>query len=324
MAKKKQIYENQKKPDTGDDIYQIFDKIFKKVITLSSTAVINLINALFDTDYPTDSAITYNWTEFEDNKLKKILADTILTINGQYSYHLEAQIENDTNIVFRVFEYGYMHADRKRIREDGKYILPFPRPVVIYLYYEGNVPDEYTLLLEFNRDKEPRIFEYKVPVLKLLDLSTKELNDRKMIILIPFHLLKLRKAIKEGNLENRMDELQSMVTDDIIGSIEANQQLGNLTVEDAFKLRTYVDTLWRYLHKHHKELEGLRDMTDESFMTEADIICEELEEAREALAEAREELAEKDSALAEKDTTLAKQNILIKQLRQELAALKEN
>ncbi len=107
-----------------------------------------------------------------------------------------------------------------------------------------------------------------------------------------------------------MDELQSMVADDIIGSIEANQQLGNLTVEDAFKLRTYVDTLWRYLYKHHKELEGFGDMTDESFMTEADIICEELEEAREAFAEAREELAE--------------QNILIKQLQQELAALKGN
>lgn len=86
----------------------------------------------------------------------------------------------------------------------------------------------------------------------------------------------MRKAIKEGNLSKRMDELQSMVTDDIIGSIEANQQLGNLTVEDAFKLRTYVDTLWRYLYKHHKELEGFRDMTDESFMTEADIICKEL------------------------------------------------
>ena len=284
MTKKKQIYENQKELDTGDDIYQIFDKIFKKVITLSSTAVINLINALFDTDYPTDSTITYNWTEFEDDKLKKILADTILTINGKYSYHLDAQIENDTNIIFRVIEYGYVHTSRNRIREDGEYVLSFPRLVVIYLYYEGNVPDEYTLQLEFNRDKEPKTFEYKVPVLKLLDLSTKELNDRKMVILIPFHLLKLRKAIKEGNLENRMDELQSMVTDDIIGSIEANQQLGNLTVEDAFKLRTYVNALWRYLYKHHKELEGFGDMTDESFMTKADIICKELEEARAELA----------------------------------------
>lgn len=119
-----------------------------------------------------------------------------------------------------------------------------------------------------------------------------------------------------------MDELQSMVTDDIIGSIEANQQLGNLTLEDTFKLRTYVDTLWRYLYKHHKELEGFRDMTDESFMTEADIIYKELEEAREKLAEKDSALEKQANELTEKDSALEKQNILIKQLQQELATLK--
>ncbi|MBQ9926783.1 MAG: hypothetical protein IJO65_02295 [Lachnospiraceae bacterium] len=34
------------------------------------------------------STITYNWTEFEGEDLRKILADTILTINGRYSYHM--------------------------------------------------------------------------------------------------------------------------------------------------------------------------------------------------------------------------------------------
>ncbi|MBO5279026.1 MAG: hypothetical protein J6B06_06030 [Lachnospiraceae bacterium] len=62
-------------------IHQIYDKVFKKILTLSSKSVINLINGLFETDYPPDSTIRYNWTEFEDDGLKKTLADTILTIN---------------------------------------------------------------------------------------------------------------------------------------------------------------------------------------------------------------------------------------------------
>ena len=45
-----------------EQIYQIFDKVFKKLITLSIKAVVNLINGLFGTDYPFDSEITYNWT----------------------------------------------------------------------------------------------------------------------------------------------------------------------------------------------------------------------------------------------------------------------
>lgn len=81
---------------------------------LSSTAVVNLINGLFDTNYPTDSTISYNWTEFESDELKRILADTILTINNRYSYHMEAQITEDEDIILRVFEYGYTHADRNR------------------------------------------------------------------------------------------------------------------------------------------------------------------------------------------------------------------
>ena len=49
-----------------EEIYQIYDKAFKRILTLSDKAVINLINGLFGTDYTTNSKITYNWTEHED------------------------------------------------------------------------------------------------------------------------------------------------------------------------------------------------------------------------------------------------------------------
>lgn len=97
-----------------------------------------------------------------------------------------------------------------------------------------------------------------------------------------------------------------MITDDIIGSINKNQQLGNITPEDAFKLKTYVNAMWRYLYKHHKELEAFQDMTDESFMTEADIICEELEKARNELKEKDEKLEENAKELEQKDKEIAK------------------
>ena len=53
-----------------NEIYHIYDKAFKRILTLSEKTVINLINGLFDTDYPTDSKITYNWTEHENKNLK--------------------------------------------------------------------------------------------------------------------------------------------------------------------------------------------------------------------------------------------------------------
>ncbi len=314
----------QKEDILTDEVYHIFDKVFKKILTLSSRAVINLINGLFGMDFPLDSSITYNWTEFVDDNLKRILADTIITIDGKYSYHLEAQMEKDNCIVFRVFEYGLGHANRNRMEKDGKYVLRFPRSMVIYLYYEGNVPDEYSLILEFGEGRE--VYEYKVPVLKLPEISAKELCERKMVILIPFHVLKLRYALKKGGFDS-VEELQRHILDDIIGHINENVQAGNITVEDALKLKRNLHKLCDYLSKHHKELEGIPDMTDESFMTDIDIMCKIHEQCVEKLearvAEHEEKIAKQDAEIIEKDEQLAKKDEEIQTLKKQLEELKK-
>ena len=75
---------------------------------------------IFDTQYPLDSKITYNWTENHDDDLKKTIADRIITINDRVSYHFEAQIGEDEEMQFRVFDYGYHHALKTR---NGREVL---------------------------------------------------------------------------------------------------------------------------------------------------------------------------------------------------------
>ena len=73
-------------------INQIYDKILKRILTLSTKAVVNLINGLFNTNFPQDSTIVYNWTESIDDKLGKTISDTILRIHmdGEiYRFHIE-------------------------------------------------------------------------------------------------------------------------------------------------------------------------------------------------------------------------------------------
>ena len=68
------------------------------------------------------------------------------------------------------------------------------------------------------------------------------------------------------------------------------------------KLKRYLRKLCGYLSRHYDELKGMSDMTDESFMTDIDIMCEEHEKA----------MAEKDVQLAEQSSQLAEQkNYLI-------------
>ncbi len=293
---------------------------------MSSGSVIRLINGLFETDYPVDSTVTYNWTEFHDDRLRRTLADTILTIGGTDSYHMEAQTSADNEIVFRVFAYGFGHANRTRTTEGGISCLKFPEPKIIYLYYQNEVPDRYTLKLDFGSQGT---FDYTVPTVKFLEITAEELNRKNMVLLIPFYLLKLRKSIEKERTPENLEALKSLILNDIIGSINRNLEAGNITPGDAGRLRQLTFILYRHLYSHYEEMEAVNDMTDESLILDIDIYEEKLERAEEEKQQLREKnqgLREKNQGLREKNQGLTKemqrQRDLIEELRRELEELK--
>ena len=270
------------------EIHQIYDKAFKRILTLSDKAVINLINGLFGTNYPANSKITYNWTEHEDKELKRTLSDSILTINGRDIYHIEAQMTEDEEIVFRVFEYGFGHAYKNRTYEDGSETMIFPRPCIIYLD-EGKkdtIPDEYTLVLKFENQGK---FSYKVPVFKLQTASLQELNDKKLIVLLPFLLLKLRKKIEKIRSKENMEELQKLVVNDIIGAIHKNEELGNLSCSDALDLIDLTTRLYMKIYSKYKEMEDFTmRMVDQSLELASDKYEKTVEELEEEIVELKD------------------------------------
>lgn len=276
------------------DIVQIYDKMMKKILTMSSKAVVNLINGLFDTEYPTDSILSYNWTEFVDDELRKILADTIITVENagkKVSYHIEAQMTEDGSIVFRMMEYGFGHAQRNRfVGEDGfSARMVFPEPKIVYLYSEREVPGQYVLTLDFGTQGT---FEYHVPVMKLLETSFEELNEKKMAVLLPFMLLKLRKSIEQERTEQNLSALQRLVDAGIMEGIKENLEAGNITEYDYVRLARYTKMLYDHLYSGYEEMEGLNSMMDESFMTDVDIMIRDIERLEEEVEEIKKEKEE--------------------------------
>lgn len=300
---------------TEQDVYQIYDRMFKRILTLSSRAVISLINALFQTSYPPDSRILYNWTEHVDGKLRQTLADVILTVNGEHSYHIEAQMYPDEEIELRVFDYGYHHALKHRRHQ---YVLNFPEPQVIYLYESGSTPDIMTLVLDFGTQGT---FEYKVPVFKLMEHELDELDHRKMIILIPFMLLKLRKKIEKERSPENIEALRHLIFDDIMNLIVRNRAIGNITAEDAVQLVSLIRRLYNHLYAHYDELAegGFNDMIQDDFVLDSDIFIREVKERvnrevrEEVRAEVRAEIEEIKRKLREEAREEAR-----KELREEL------
>ena len=269
----------------------------------------HLINGLFNTDYPENSTVDYQWTEFENNKLKKTLADTIVIVNKKYSYHMEAQMKEDEEIVFRVFDYSYAHAERNRMIKQDTYILPFPEPVIIYLNEASHTPDEVSLRLDFGKQGS---FTYHVKTFKYQEISLEELNRKKLIILIPFQLLKVRKLMRKERSEKNLNLLKKIIFDDIIGSIGINVKAGNITEYDADRLRRMTKALYDYLYSHYEETEELSMLTDESIIFEIDLIEQRHEKE---LAEANAKLEEANAKMEESNAKIEQEKIEKEQIK---------
>ena len=321
--------------------YDIFDRIFKRIITLSSSTVISFINGIFEEDYPLDSELTYNWTESVDDKLRKTIADTIITINKSDSFHIEAQMYKDDNsIMLRMFDYGYNHSKKRPediYDDDGIRCgvkLIFPKQIVIYLDSSKHIPDSYIITLVVEGGKE---FSYSVPTIKFQDADMSEVIRKHMIILLPFKLLKIRERFKKEyesytingdneRLKNIVQELRDIYERDIIKTIEASFKNEEISRHDMEVLIKLTIRLFDHLYSKYSSLEEVDNMLyDQSLDLDIDRYMDRIEELEEEVSKNAELLAEKDNTIAkknntiaEKDNTISEKDALIEQLQNEL------
>lgn len=273
------------KEELMGEIHDIYDRIAKRCISLSTRCTVNLINGLFETEYPMDSDVTYNWTENTDDELRRTLADTIVTINGRYSYHIEFQMTKEGDIILRMLEYGFHHAVKSH---GGWNVINFPEPMIIYLYDRESFPDEYELQINFGKQGT---FLYKVPVFKYLNHPIDELDQKKLIVLLPFQLLKLRREIERERTEENINALKELITHDIMDSLKRNVDAGNITHNEAVKLSGMILRLYHHIYDGYEELEsrGVNHMAEDALIFDVDILEYEIKK----LTKANEELESK-------------------------------
>jgi hypothetical protein len=98
-----------------------------------------LVNALFGTNYSTNSIVQSPNTETLNRKKQKRIADILIRIiapDGEHDYLIEAQTKDDPWLVVSIFEYS-LGAALQRCIEHGASgregnVLVFPEPKIIY------------------------------------------------------------------------------------------------------------------------------------------------------------------------------------------------
>lgn len=253
---------------------QVYDRAFKRVFSLSDTAITNLINGLFGRDFPTESHTSRPNGDFIRLDLKGRYSDVFITIAGQHTFHLEAQTSADRLIPLRAFEYGFHYAMSTQTEADS---LLFPEPMVIYFTQAKTMPDESPLHISFSG--QGKGFTYRIKNFLYLAHSPKELNRKKLAALIPFQVLRFRELLKakapaKGSQRKaatpcmgssrkpafspeEFSRLQDEIRHDIIGTIETSLQMGYLTPDDAKQLYELAGFLDEHLRSElSMKLEG--------------------------------------------------------------------
>lgn len=114
------------------------------------------------------------------------------------------------------------------------------------------------------------------------NISLQELNDKKLIALLPFLLLKLRKKIEKIRSKENIEELQRLVVDDIIGAIRRNEEVGNLSSIDAINLIDLTSKLYMQIYSKYKEMgEFTMRLFDQSMELAGDKYEKSVEELQE-------------------------------------------
>ena len=99
----------------------------------------------------------------------------------------------------------------------------------------------------------------------------------KMVILIPFALLKLRETMKKERTPEKLEMLKKLIQDDIIGSIDSNLEAGNITMDDARKLKRLMIEALKEKEKEKKEALMLKDREIKAKEEEIATLKEQLE-----------------------------------------------
>ena len=192
----------------------IFDVVFRTMCEKMPKLLIPLINEAFGTSYTEKDKFEQlrNERHLED---KRIITDALVKICG-HIYHIECQSTDSDHMILRMFEYDTSIAIEHWIETSDGFEVTFPRSCVVYLRGEKTAYRNKKLRVKFPDGKS---HNYTVKVIELRKYSKDELFKKKLLMFLPYYILKY-----EDNLPFKRDKVrfQSLIKEyeDIIGFIE--------------------------------------------------------------------------------------------------------
>lgn len=183
----------------------IFDDVFKTIVEKFPWLLVPMINEIFGTDYAESDLVEEEKTEYQTPKGRRMV-DSHIKIRDKV-YHMECQSTEDNFMAIRMVEYDF-HLSLDGARQSlwqaikgnkgERLVLRFPSSCVLYLRHGVSMPDELEMDIEIPGNLPVR---YVVSVVKTQKYTKDEIFRKKLLMLLPFYILRYEEQIKSGKNE---------------------------------------------------------------------------------------------------------------------------
>ncbi|MCM1047991.1 MAG: hypothetical protein NC433_06170 [Clostridiales bacterium] len=309
-----------KKENTAYDGRKLWDEILKAIVDTMPEQLFPLFKEVYGKDYPKGTSIvllkteTSTFWESAEEPPCSTFMDIALLVDGTDYYHLECQMENDHEMVIRMFAYDVHFAITytKNIDGDaGEITLKFPHSVVIYPDKNSRIPDHLKCRILFQDNSE---HIYQIPTVKIQSYSLEEIRDKHLTLFLPYTILRFR--IQKNRKKFTKKELTEHLRE-VILILEEEVSAGNLT---QLQCRDYTRLLRhaaKRLFVEQSELQREVDNVTERLIRLPSDEFREWQEKLEAKLRAEYE-AEYEAKISKQETENAKLMTEIQRLQKQL------
>ena len=193
----------------NENMADIFDSVFKTLLQRFPMLAVALVNEVFHADYAEDEVIIQGRNEYHSLD-GKIINDAMLRIRDKI-YHIECQSTSDGLMVIRMIEYDFrialeetrnilMNELKKKSNERSQEPLSFRFPQSCMVCVRPGIEKEDSLKLQIVMPNGEKVL-YEVPIVQAQSFSKEDMFKKRLLILIPFYVLRYEKEIKDGKNE---------------------------------------------------------------------------------------------------------------------------
>ena len=215
---------------TNDKVYHALGRKYPRLL-------LAVANEAHGTSYTGEEKVIFgsdeHYQQEQKGGVKKRVTDTHLVVgvqeeSRQERLHFECQSQNDKRMSARMAEYDVLIALENRLLEGDMCNMELPRSTVVYLTGTRKTPKELIVHIAAPGGQ----LRYKIPTLKAFHYTMRELLERKLFLLIPFHILVYKnRMIGYNESEEALGELQK-IYEDMVESLKRLRLANKLTADE--------------------------------------------------------------------------------------------